>query len=161
MNLPHTDSRRTFRVKRLHRLHKQARLEIPITSLGPHNQARLELSAKSTSSMATSTASPIIPTITSSTNLGPMTTPLTFPADCTDNMWNMQTDGLGVPWTYYTQGCAVSSCCPSSKNNPTEGWGWYSSYYSPRVCPAQYKTCQAPSIITAAQGETVAWFCPR
>jgi hypothetical protein len=57
-----------------------------------------------------------VPTVTSSTNLGPMTTPFSAPPDCLQNLYDFQTPGLipGDLYTYYTQGCAISSCCPSS-----------------------------------------------
>ncbi|KAF8852706.1 hypothetical protein BDZ45DRAFT_749286 [Acephala macrosclerotiorum] len=56
-----------------------------------------------------------VPTITSSTNLGPLTTPFSAPPDCLQNLYDFQTAGLipGDLYTYYTQGCAISSCCPS------------------------------------------------
>ncbi|KAK2738163.1 hypothetical protein FQN55_000783 [Onygenales sp. PD_40] len=98
---------------------------------------------------------------TSFTNLGPLPT-TSFPADCLSELWDLRTTGLGLPWTYNTQGCAVSTCCPSD-NAYTEGWAWMTSYYSPGVCPSQYRSCRPPAMPTAlssSQGETVAFCCP-
>jgi len=57
-----------------------------------------------------------VPTVTASTNLGPLTAPAALPTDCLQKLWDFQTPGLGtgVLYSYYTQGCAASSCCPSS-----------------------------------------------
>jgi hypothetical protein len=102
-----------------------------------------------------------LPPFTTSKNLGQL--PLvSFPNDCISSLWDMQTTGLGLPWTYETAGCAVSTCCPSS-NFYTEPWAWYTSYYSPGVCPSQYTACSAPfSFLTAtlAKDESIALCCP-
>ncbi|KAK2797554.1 hypothetical protein FQN50_009149 [Emmonsiellopsis sp. PD_5] len=98
---------------------------------------------------------------TSFTNLGPLPT-TAFPADCLSELWDLQTTGLGIPWTYNTQGCAVKTCCPSD-NAYTEAWAWMTSYYSPGVCPSQYRSCRPPAMPTAlssSQGETIAFCCP-
>jgi len=57
-----------------------------------------------------------IPTVLSSNNLGPITTPFSLPPDCLQNLYDFQTPGLipGALYTYYIQGCAISPCCPSS-----------------------------------------------
>jgi hypothetical protein len=70
-------------------------------------------------------------TITSSTNLGPLTTPATFPAICT-NQFNFHTTILGQQeWSSLrVRGCALSQCCPSSRIYMSGG-AWYSSYFSP------------------------------
>ncbi|MCJ1417666.1 hypothetical protein MMC32_004010 [Xylographa parallela] len=100
------------------------------------------------------------PSFTSSTNLGPMTTTITFPAECRDNLYDFSTDGIGVPWTYYTQGCALATCCPSG-NFYTTQYAWYTSYYSPGVCPYAYTSCPGPSMITLQPSDSVAWCVPN
>jgi hypothetical protein len=101
-------------------------------------------------------------TIASSTNLGPMTTPVQFPPDCT-NLYDFHTTVLGQPnWsTLYTGGCAMSSCCPYSSIYTT-GLAWYSSYYSPAVCPQGYQTCPGPWEVasTLPSTEHVRFCCP-
>jgi hypothetical protein len=99
--------------------------------------------------------------ITSSTNLGPMPTAVEFPPDCT-NMYNFRTTVLGASWsTVYTGGCAMSTCCPYS-NFYTTAFGWYSSYYSPAVCPQGYQTCRGPWEVASTLGATehVKFCCP-
>ena len=105
-----------------------------------------------------------VPAVTSSTNLGPLTSPLTFPDDCLSKFWDFQTPGLQPPagqsaWSYLTQGCAVTSCCPSSQTY-SEAYQWLTSYYSPGVCPHLYKECMGPDNLTPNPGETVAFCCP-
>jgi hypothetical protein len=61
-----------------------------------------------------------------------------------------------------TQGCAAKTCCPSG-NVYTEAWAWMTSYYSPSICPSQYRSCpgaSAPSALSTAPGETIAFCCP-
>ena len=78
-------------------------------------------------------------------------------------MFDFQTTVLGATWSnVMTQGCAMSSCCPSS-NIYTAEFGWYSSYYSPAVCPEHYKTCSGPDEVRSIlpSGENVAFCCPE
>ncbi|KAK6544744.1 hypothetical protein TWF694_001430 [Orbilia ellipsospora] len=99
--------------------------------------------------------------IASSTNLGPMTTPFEFPSDCT-NLYDFRTTVLGETWsTVYTGGCALSTCCPYSKFYTT-AFAWYSSYYSPAVCPQNYQTCDGPWEVASTLGSTehVRFCCP-
>ncbi|KAN0096046.1 hypothetical protein V8E51_014851 [Hyaloscypha variabilis] len=100
--------------------------------------------------------------ITSTTNLGPLTTPITFPAICT-NQFDFHTTILGQPeWsTLRVGGCALSQCCPSSQFY-TSGDAWYSSYFSPGVCPQGYQTCDGPTEVeqTLPPGESVRFCCP-
>ncbi|KAI5854284.1 hypothetical protein BZA05DRAFT_262005 [Tricharina praecox] len=104
-----------------------------------------------------------VPTVYSSTNLGPMITPITFPDDCLSELWNMQTPGLieNAMYTYHTQGCAISSCCPSSTPY-SYSYEWLSTYYSPAVCPLSWRPCPGPPSghVPSATGETVAFCCP-
>ncbi|KAH6672999.1 hypothetical protein B0J14DRAFT_61421 [Halenospora varia] len=103
----------------------------------------------------------VIPSWTTSTNLGPLPT-TAFPSDCLSSLWNFNTNGLGMPWTHMTQGCAAKSCCPYG-NAYTEPWAWVTSYYSPGVCPSQYRSCPGPpppSALITASGETIAFCCP-
>ncbi|OBT81514.1 hypothetical protein VE02_09750 [Pseudogymnoascus sp. 03VT05] len=102
-----------------------------------------------------------IPSWTTSTNLGPLPT-TAFPSDCLNSFWNFNTRALGMPWRQMTQGCAAKTCCPSG-NVYTEPWAWMTSYYSPGVCPSQYRSCSgppAPSALSSAPGETIAFCCP-
>ena len=115
-------------------------------------------SIMSTISTTISTTYPI-PTITSYTNLGPIPTTITFPPNCQTDVFDFNADGIGVPYTYYTQGCALSSCCPSSHVYST-AFEWYSNYYSPAVCPSGYTSGPADPIISTQSGETVKWCCP-
>ncbi|KAH7398599.1 hypothetical protein BKA66DRAFT_437643 [Pyrenochaeta sp. MPI-SDFR-AT-0127] len=102
------------------------------------------------------------PTFTTGyTNLGslPQTS---FPADCLESLWDMQTPVLGGTITYQTQGCAVKSCCPSG-NFYSERWAWMTSYYSPGTCPSQYRSCappQSPTTLSSEPGEQVIFCCP-
>lgn len=104
-----------------------------------------------------------VPSFTTYHNLGSLA-PTSFPANCLSDWWNMQSSALGMPtvWSYHTQGCATSTCCPFGKFY-TEAWAWMTSYYSPGVCPSQYKSCAppaAPTALSSAPGETVAFCCP-
>ena len=101
-----------------------------------------------------------LPFWTTSTNLGPLPT-TTFPADCHESLFDFNTLGLGLPWTYNTQGCAISTCCPSG-NFYTEPWAFMTSYYSPGVCPHDYQRCgPPPTSLETKAGETVAFCCPN
>ena len=75
--------------------------------------------------------------------LNPINSPITFPSDCVSSIYDFKTNGLGLLWTYGTQGYALSTCCPSG-NYYTQGFAWLMSYYSSGVCPAAYKTCGLP-----------------
>jgi hypothetical protein len=102
-----------------------------------------------------------IPPWTTSTNLGPLPT-TAFPSDCLASLWDFNTPALGMPWTQMTQGCAASTCCPYG-NFYTEAWAWMTSYYSPGVCPSQYRSCHGPmppSALSTAPDETIAFCCP-
>ncbi|SPO06927.1 uncharacterized protein DNG_09621 [Cephalotrichum gorgonifer] len=99
-----------------------------------------------------------VPDYTTSTNLGQLP-PTTFPPDCLNSLFDLNTIALGLPWTYNTQGCAVSTCCPSS-NFYTENFAWMTSYYSPGVCPGQYRRCAPPASLSSEPGETIALCCP-
>ncbi len=101
--------------------------------------------------------------ITSSTNLGAMLTPTAFPSGCTD-IYNFNTTVLGAtgwPTTFYTGGCAMSSCCPFGRFYTT-ALAWYSSYYSPAVCPQRYITCPGPWEVQSSlpRNEHVRFCCP-
>jgi hypothetical protein len=105
-----------------------------------------------------------IPSFTTGyTNLGPLPT-TSFPADCLSSFWNMGTSALApnAP-TFFTQGCAVSTCCPSG-NFYTDNFNWMTRYYSPGVCPSQYQSCSAPSLpfptLSSAPGEIIIFCCP-
>lgn len=107
-------------------------------------------------------ATPTIPPLTTSTNLGPMITPMSFPNNCLSSLYDFNTLGLGLPWTYQTQGCALSTCCPSG-HYYTQGFAWLTSYYSPGVCPEAYRTCSLPpeyNSFSAVSGESIALCCP-
>jgi hypothetical protein len=67
-------------------------------------------------------------------------TSFSFPSNCLSNLYDFSTYGLDAPWTYETQGCALSTCCPSN-NYYTVGWVWFRRYYSPGVCPSDYHSC--------------------
>ena len=86
-----------------------------------------------------------VPTVYSSTNLGPMITSVKFPEDCLSKLWNMRTPGLIESEIYspLTQGCAISSCCPSSTPY-SYSYEWLSTYYSPAVCPQSWRPCPGP-----------------
>lgn len=117
----------------------------------PHGRANI---------MATVNPSWGVPSVTSSTNLGPLTTSISFPANCFTNLYDFQTYGLGAPYTYETQGCALSTCCPYDKFY-TNGWGWFSSYYSPAVCPSEYKSCAPYTALVKEPDETAIFCCPQ
>lgn len=103
------------------------------------------------------------PTFTTFTNIGPITTSLSFPPDCYTDHYDFQTWGLGFPWRYTTAGCAISSCCPSGKYY-SQGFAWMTSYYSPGLyCPSNYHTCSPPPSpyqLSSTSGETIAFCCP-
>ena len=120
------------------------------------------------SSLATpaSTHSIITATITppaTLTNLGALLTPITLPPGCLQTLYDMNTPALGIvgSQSFFTQGCALSRCCPLSKAYTT-GYGWLSSYYSPAVCPVSYQVCSGPAEISPTRaGEVVAFCCPE
>ena len=112
----------------------------------------------STSSPST-VASYTVPVITSYVHLGALPTTTTLPPNCLSDALNFQVDGLGLPWTYYTVGCARSQCCPSS-NFYSSSFQWYSEYYSPAVCPSGYEPVAADPIISTRPSETVRFCCP-
>ncbi|ORY06214.1 hypothetical protein BCR34DRAFT_590650 [Clohesyomyces aquaticus] len=120
--------------------------------------------ATSMSASFTTTANSCVATINviSSTNIGPLNTPVTFPAICT-NQFNFHTSILGAPtWSSLrVGGCALSQCCPSSRFY-TDDNAWYTSYFSPGVCPAGYQTCNGPIEVekTLPAGESVRFCCP-
>jgi hypothetical protein len=99
---------------------------------------------------------------TTFTNLGPLT-PTSFPNDCLASLWDFNTPALVAnPLTYQTQGCAVKTCCPSG-NFYTEAWAWMTSYYSPGVCPSQYRSCApppSPTALSSEEGEIIVFCCP-
>jgi len=111
--------------------------------------------------VTTGTAAIYVPAWTTSTNLGRLTT-TSFPSDCLSKLYDLHTLGLGVPWTYNTQGCAVSTCCPSG-HFYSEPWAWMTSYYSPSLaCPAEYRKCPpppSPTALSSQPGETIAFCC--
>src|ERR1700759_3347482 len=78
------------------------------------------------------------------TNLGSLG-PTSFPADCLESLWDFRTTPLhGATLLYNTQGCATSTCCPSGRFY-TENFAWMTSYFSPGVCPSQYRSCSPPA----------------
>lgn len=103
------------------------------------------------------------PAWTTSTNLGPLTSPLSFNPNCFSNMYDLNKDGLGPSGAWKTLGCAISTCCPFD-NFYTEDWAWMTSYYSPGVCPSQYQSCSPPTrsglILTPAAHEKIVFCCP-
>ena len=114
--------------------------------------------------MSTSSDPWTVPTVTSSTNLGPLLTPLTLPSDCLSKIWDFGTPGIQpaalTPLdAYFTQGCAISSCCPSSAPY-SEAYQWLTTYYSPAVCPVSYKNCAGPTNLTPSPSETIVFCCP-
>jgi hypothetical protein len=95
------------------------------------------------------------------TNLGSLG-PTSFPTECLESLWNFHTSIRDDVFFYLSQGCAASSCCPSG-NVYTESYAYMTSYYSPGVCPSQYRSCSppsAPTTILSNPGETVAFCCP-
>jgi len=118
-------------------------------------------SAMPTTTITVANVTYTLPDITTSTNLGLLPT-TSFPSNCLNDLYDMRTTGLGLPWNYNTLGCALSSCCPSSRPF-TSPWGWMTSYYSPGVCPSGYRTCSppmAPTQLSSEPGETIAFCCP-
>jgi len=110
-----------------------------------------------------------VPTVVSSTNRGAMLTPVSFHDDCLKDAWDFRTPGLvnldaleTGGWVWYTQGCAISSCCPSSTPY-SRSYEWLSTYYSPAVCPQSYQTCSGPptQYLTPGPSETVMFCCPK
>lgn len=102
-----------------------------------------------------------VPSITWSTNMGPLTTAVSLPPECLESLWNLNTPGL-MPaeiYTYLTQGCAMSSCCPSGTPY-SKSWEWLSTYYSPAVCPMSYRACAPPPDFQVEELEKVAFCCP-
>jgi hypothetical protein len=93
-----------------------------------------------------------------------MSTPFVFPDNCYTDLYDMKTPVFGQPtWSnVYTQGCVLSTCCPYSKFYTTK-LAWYSSYYSPAVCPMSYHTCDGPKEVETAlaTGEMVKFCCPQ
>lgn len=100
---------------------------------------------------------------TTYTNLGSLG-PTSFPSECLQSLWQFHNSDIdNDPFYYYSQGCAASTCCPSS-NYYTDYHGYISSYYSPGVCPSEYRECTpppAPSTIPTSSGETIAFCCPN
>lgn len=104
----------------------------------------------------------VIPPLTSYVNLGPLPTPISFPASCTNTLYDMRHTYLGLNQFQPTAGCALKDCCPSSKFY-TEAWAWYTSYFSPAVCPHDYTSCPgpiSPIVLSTLPGETVSFCCP-
>jgi len=103
------------------------------------------------------------PSFTTSTNLGPLTTTLSFAPNCFSNFYDMNIEGLGPPGEFKTQGCCISSCCPFD-NFYTKEWAWMTSYYSPGVCPSDYQSCDPPTrtglVLTSNPGEKIYFCCP-
>jgi hypothetical protein len=95
------------------------------------------------------------------TNLGSLG-PTSFPPECLESLWDFHTSIRDDIYFYLSQGCAASSCCPSS-NVYTESYAYMTSYYSPGVCPSQYRACSPPSpptTLLSNPGETIAFCCP-
>lgn len=134
---------------------------ITTTYLADFNSSNMSASKTSTSRKSASQTTYLLPTISWSTNAGPLTTPATLPANCLDELWNLKTKGLmpGAAYTYFTQGCAISSCCPSSTPY-SRAYEWLSTYYSPAVCPQSYRACAPPPSFTVEVDEKVAFCCP-
>ncbi|ORY07009.1 hypothetical protein BCR34DRAFT_570920 [Clohesyomyces aquaticus] len=105
----------------------------------------------------------VIPPLTKYVNLGPLPTAVSFPASCTNTLYDLKHTYLGLNEFVPTAGCALKECCPSGKYY-TEDWAWYTSYFSPAVCPQDYTSCPgpiSPIILSTAPGETVSFCCPR
>lgn len=106
----------------------------------------------------------IFPAFTTLTNLGPLTSRISFPTDCYDKLIDMNRDGLGPSGAWKTIGCAISTCCPSGKFY-TEEWAWMTSYYSPGVCPSDYQSCPPPTqrglVLAPREGEKIVFCCPN
>jgi hypothetical protein len=104
------------------------------------------------------------PPFTTVTNIGPLTSGVSFPQDCYNNLIDMNRDGLGPSGAWKTIGCAMSTCCPSKKFY-TEEWAWMTSYYSPGVCPSDYQSCRPPTqsglILMPREGEDIVFCCPN
>jgi hypothetical protein len=69
--------------------------------------------------------------------------------------------GFSTKYTYETQGCALSTCCPSG-NFYSEGFAWLTSSYSHGIYPQEYKTCALRSYYAgfgAASGESISLCC--
>ncbi|KAI6357883.1 hypothetical protein MCOR25_007532 [Pyricularia grisea] len=104
-----------------------------------------------------------LPQWTTSTNLGTLTR-ASFPPECLKDLarFNHPTTALGPPHAYITQGCALNKCCPPG-GAYTEDWAYVTSYYSPGVCPSEYKRCDFqgthPAFKTATD-EIVRFCCP-
>ncbi|TLD24271.1 hypothetical protein PspLS_06993 [Pyricularia sp. CBS 133598] len=104
-----------------------------------------------------------LPRWTTSTNLGTLTR-ASFPPECLKDLarFNHPTTALGPPHAYITQGCALNKCCPPG-GAYTEDWAYVTSYYSPGVCPSEYKRCDFhgthPAFKTATD-EIVRFCCP-
>jgi hypothetical protein len=95
------------------------------------------------------------------TNLGSLG-PTSFPSDCLQSLWLFHTSLYDDIFFYLTQGCAASSCCPSG-NVYTESYAYMTSYYSPGVCPSQYRSCPpppSPTTLLSNPTETIAFRCP-
>jgi hypothetical protein len=129
---------------------------------GLHCKTLHTISAMAAAAPSTSTASittPPLPSTILTTNQGPLPTSLALPTTCLEELYDFNTYGLGLPWTYMTQGCARSACCPESHIYST-AFQWLSEYYSPAVCPSQYRQCAAPSQLVPDEGETIRFCCP-
>ena len=111
----------------------------------------------STASSTVISASPTtyqLSSITSYTNLGPIPTPITFLPNCKSQAYIFQENGIGVPYTYHTFGCPLSSCFPSSRIYSTP-FEWYSNYYSPGACPVGFTINPADPIFSTGSAETI------
>jgi hypothetical protein len=94
-------------------------------------------------------------------NLGPLTTAVSFPSSCGEHFYDMRTTYLGINgFTLPTAGFELSQCRPSGIVY-THEWAWYSSYFSPGVCPLGYNRCAAPQTLSSVSGETIALCCPE
>lgn len=136
---------------------------LPIDYTGTGSSTSL-LSLSTDSEAAEASKIFALPTMISATNAGPMTTPAVLPSDCLSALWDFQMDGLWPynpsRWTYFTQGCAVSTCCPGSQKPFSTAYQWLSTYNSPGVCPVNWRECPGPAVVTSSTSETVAFCCP-